>query len=55
MKNKLNVQDYGYGPPRWFGSRDIRVNQYEEGALMVDFHRREEQPGNLARPRERYS
>ena len=36
-KNKLNVQDFGYGPPRWFGSRDIRVNQYEEGTLMVDF------------------
>jgi hypothetical protein len=36
-KNKLNVQDFGYGPPRWFGSRDIRVNQYSEGALMVDF------------------
>lgn len=36
-KNKLNVQDYGFGPPRWFGSRDIRVNQYSEGTLMVDF------------------
>jgi len=36
-KNKLNVQDFGYGPPRWFGSRDIRVNQYAEGTLMVDF------------------
>jgi hypothetical protein len=36
-KNKLNVQDYGYGPPRWFGSRDIRVNQDTEGTLMVDF------------------
>ena len=36
-KNKLNVQDYGYGPPRWFGSRDIRVNQNTEGILMVDF------------------
>jgi len=36
-KNKLNVQDYGYGLPRWFGSRDIRVNQYSEGTLMVDF------------------
>ena len=36
-KNKLNVQDFGYGPPRWFGSRDIRVNQYSEGTLMVDF------------------
>jgi len=36
-KNKLNVQDFGYGPPRWFGSRDIRVNQDLEGTLMVDF------------------
>ena len=36
-KNKLNVQDVGYGPPRWFGSRDIRVNQYSEGTLMVEF------------------
>ena len=36
-KNKLNVQDFGYGPPRWFGNRDIRVNQYSEGTLMVDF------------------
>ena len=36
-KNKLNVQEFGYGPPRWFGSRDIRVNQYSEGTLMVDF------------------
>jgi hypothetical protein len=36
-KNKLSVQDYGYGPPRWFGNRDIRVNQDTEGTLMVDF------------------
>ena len=36
-KNKLNVQDYSYGPPRWFGRTDIRVNQYSEGTLMVDF------------------
>jgi len=36
-KNRLNVQDYSYGPPRWWGSRDIRVNQYAEGTLMVDF------------------
>ena len=35
-KNKLNVQDYGYGPPRWFGRRDIHVDQYSEGTLMVD-------------------
>ena len=36
-KNRLNVQDYSYGPPRLWGSRDIRVNQYDEGTLMVDF------------------
>ena len=36
-KNRLNVQDYSYGPPRFWGSRDIRVNQYAEGTLMVDF------------------
>lgn len=36
-KNKLSVQDYGNGPPRWFGGRDIRVNQDTEGTLMVDF------------------
>ena len=36
-KNKLSVSDYGYGPPRWFGSRNIRVDQYSEGTLMVDF------------------
>jgi hypothetical protein len=36
-KNKFNVQDFGYGPPRWFGNRDIRLNQYSEGTLMVDF------------------
>jgi hypothetical protein len=36
-KNKLNVQDYSVGPPRWFGRTDIRVNQYSEGTLLVDF------------------
>jgi hypothetical protein len=36
-KNRLNVQDYSYGPPRLWGNRDIRVNQYAEGTLMVDF------------------
>jgi hypothetical protein len=36
-KNKLNVQDFGYGPPRWFGSRNISLNQISEGTLMVDF------------------
>ena len=36
-KNKLSVQDFGYGPPRWFGGRNISVNQYSEGTLLVDF------------------
>ena len=36
-KDRLNVQDYSFGPPRLWGSRDIRVNQYSEGTLMVDF------------------
>jgi len=31
------VQDYGYGPPRFWGSRNIHVNQYSEGTLLVDF------------------
>ena len=35
-KNKFSVQDYGYGAPRWFGRRDIRVDQYTEGTLTVD-------------------
>src|SRR5919198_132637 len=35
-KSKFNVQDYGYGAPRWFGRRDIRVDQYTEGTLTVD-------------------
>ena len=35
-KNKLNVQDYSYGPPRFWGRRDIRVDQYSEGTLTVD-------------------
>jgi hypothetical protein len=35
-RNKFDVQDYGYGPPRWFGRRDIRVDQYTEGTLTVD-------------------
>jgi len=35
-KNRLNVQDYSFGPRVW-GNRDIRVNQYAEGTLMVDF------------------
>ena len=36
-KNKLSVQDYGYGPPRFWGSRNIHLNQYSEGTLLVDF------------------
>jgi len=36
-KQRLNVQDYSYGPPRLWGRTDIRVNQYAEGTLMVDF------------------
>lgn len=36
-KDKLSVQDYGYGPPRFWGSRNIHVNQYSEGTLLVDF------------------
>ena len=36
-KNKLSVQDYGYGPPRFWGGRNIRVDQYSEGTLIVDF------------------
>ena len=36
-KDKLNVQDYSFGPPRFWGRRDIRVDQYSEGTLMVDF------------------
>lgn len=36
-KNRLNVQDYSLGAPRLWGNRDIRVNQYSEGTLMVDF------------------
>lgn len=33
-KNAVSVQDYG--APRWFGRRDIRVDQYTEGTLTVD-------------------
>ncbi|MBV9960154.1 MAG: DUF4136 domain-containing protein [Acidobacteria bacterium] len=35
-QSKYDVQDYGYGAPRWFARRDIRVNQYTEGTLLVD-------------------
>jgi hypothetical protein len=35
-RNAFSVQEYGYGPPRWFGGRDIRVDQYTEGTLTVD-------------------
>ncbi|MBK8464218.1 MAG: DUF4136 domain-containing protein [Chloracidobacterium sp.] len=35
-KNKFDLREYGYGAPRWFGGRDIRVDQYTEGTLIVD-------------------
>ena len=35
-RDKFSVQDYGYGPPRWWGRRDVRVDQYTEGTLTVD-------------------
>lgn len=33
-RNKFSVQDYG--PPRWWGRRDLRVDEYTEGTLTVD-------------------
>lgn len=33
-KNKFNFTDYS--APRWFGRRDISVDQYTEGTLIVD-------------------
>jgi hypothetical protein len=35
-KNKYDLREYGYGLPRWFSARDIRVDQYTEGTLTVD-------------------
>jgi hypothetical protein len=35
-RNRFSVQDYGYGPPRWWGRRDIRVDEYTEGTLTLD-------------------
>jgi hypothetical protein len=35
-REKLDVQDYSIGPGRWFGRRDIRVDQFTEGTLIVD-------------------
>jgi hypothetical protein len=35
-RNKFSVQDYGYGAPRWWGRRDVRVDEYTEGTLTVD-------------------
>jgi hypothetical protein len=35
-KDKLNVQGYSIGPGRWLGRRDIRVDQFTEGTLIVD-------------------
>jgi len=34
-RNRVGLQDWGYGPGRW-GSRRIDVNQYTEGTLVVD-------------------
>jgi hypothetical protein len=36
-REKLDVQDYSIGPGRFFGRRDIRVDQLTEGTLIVDF------------------
>lgn len=36
-REKLDVQDYSIGPGRFFGRRDIRVDQFTEGTLIVDF------------------
>ena len=35
-RNRFSVQDNGFGPPRWLGRRDIRVDEYTEGTLTVD-------------------
>ena len=34
-RNRVGIQDWGYGPGR-FGSRRIDVNEYIEGTLVVD-------------------
>jgi uncharacterized protein DUF4136 len=34
-RNRVGVQEWGYGPGRW-GSRRIDVNEYTQGTLVVD-------------------
>ena len=34
-RNRLGVQEWGYGPGRW-GSRRVDVNEYTQGTLVVD-------------------
>lgn len=34
--NRFGLREYSYGPPGWFGSRDITVDRYTEGTLTVD-------------------
>lgn len=38
-KEKLDIQDWGYSSPRaaYWGHRDISVQQYTEGTLILDF------------------
>lgn len=38
-QEKLDIQDWGYSSPRaaYWGQRDISVQQYTEGTLIVDF------------------
>ena len=38
-KEKLDIQDWGYSSPRaaYWGRRDISVQQYTEGTLILDF------------------
>jgi hypothetical protein len=35
-RDRLSLQEWGYGPGRW-GNRRIDVNEYTEGTLVVDF------------------
>lgn len=35
VRNRLQVTEYGYGRPRWWG-RDVRVRSYRQGTLVVD-------------------
>ena len=34
-RNRVGVQEWGYGPGRW-GSRRVDVNEYTQGTLVVD-------------------